>query len=101
MNNPNNTMEEPYYAIDHSHCWESKKPPCGQRIEHLFCCLCKNMNPLVDSEIRLALKEKVQEIGNSKVSSDETNPLYEPDSDKARVYNEAIDDVITILNKEI
>lgn len=30
---------------DHVHCWEKKKPPCGQRIEHLKCCICEKPNP--------------------------------------------------------
>lgn len=29
----------------HVHCWKSKTPPCGQRIEHLKCCLCERLNP--------------------------------------------------------
>lgn len=37
--------EKPYNETDHSHCWQSKKPPCGQRIEHLKCCLCEMLNP--------------------------------------------------------
>lgn len=37
------------YERDHSHvhCFESKKPPCGQRIAHLRCCLCEILNPIV------------------------------------------------------
>jgi len=27
--------EVPYHEIDHAHCWEEKKPPCGQMIKHL------------------------------------------------------------------
>jgi len=39
---PDNT---PYSHIDHSHCWTEKNPPCGQKIEHLKCCLCEKLNP--------------------------------------------------------
>lgn len=39
------TTEQPYDQTDHSHCWESKNPPCGQKIEHLKCCLCELPNP--------------------------------------------------------
>ena len=28
-----------YDKQDHSHCWESKNPPCGIKGEHR-CCLC-------------------------------------------------------------
>lgn len=34
-----------YHKHDHSHCWESKNPPCGQKIKHFECCLCKELNP--------------------------------------------------------
>lgn len=30
---------------DHSHCWTEEKPPCGQRIKHFECCICKGLNP--------------------------------------------------------
>lgn len=39
--------EVPYNEIDHSHCWNQKKPACGQKIEHLKCCLCEKLNPKV------------------------------------------------------
>jgi len=29
----------------HTHCWTSKSPPCGQKIKHFECCLCKEPNP--------------------------------------------------------
>lgn len=38
-----NTSE--YSKIDHSHCWESKNPPCGQKIKHFDCCLCIQPHP--------------------------------------------------------
>ena len=34
-----------YHKIDHSHCWSSKNPPCGQKIKHFECCLCKEPHP--------------------------------------------------------
>lgn len=37
--------EQPYHEIDHAHCWESKKPPCGQMIKHFKCCLCEMVHP--------------------------------------------------------
>lgn len=36
-----------YGKHDHVHCWQSKNPPCGQKIEHLKCCLCEKLNPKV------------------------------------------------------
>lgn len=44
-----------YSEHDHSHCWESKKPPCGQRIKHFECCLCQKLNPKIS---RLLQKER-------------------------------------------
>lgn len=35
--------------LDHSHCWESSNPPCGQKIKHFECCLCKKENPEISS----------------------------------------------------
>lgn len=35
----------PYHEIDHTHCWEEENPPCGQKIKHYECCLCKKKNP--------------------------------------------------------
>lgn len=29
----------------HSCCFTSKNPPCGQRIEHLKCCICEKIHP--------------------------------------------------------
>ncbi len=49
MSKPHNKIEEEYYKHDHYHCWQEKKPPCGQRIEHLKCCLCEEVNPKVFS----------------------------------------------------
>lgn len=60
--------ERPYHEIDHSHCWSSKKPPCGQRIEHLKCCLCEIRNPKVRSlltEQKKAFVEMVEEMKNN------------------------------------
>lgn len=34
-----------YSQQDHIHCWESKTPPCGQKVGHLKCCLCELRNP--------------------------------------------------------
>lgn len=53
--------EENYSQHDHVHCWESKKPPCGQKIEHLKCCLCEKLNPkihtLLTAEREKGMKE--------------------------------------------
>jgi len=36
------------YEVEHSHthCWEEKNPPCGQKGIHR-CCLCEKQNPKV------------------------------------------------------
>ncbi len=45
-----------YYKIDHTHCWSSKNPPCGQKIEHLKCCLCEETNPKIIPRSKLLEK---------------------------------------------
>ena len=61
---------EPYNKRDHSHCFEEKKPPCGQRIEHLKCCICEKLNPIIKAFItqeRKAVKEElVEKVKNMK-----------------------------------
>lgn len=50
-------MKDEYNQIDHSHCWESKNPPCGQKIKHFECCLCKMPNPET-SPVRNKMKDE-------------------------------------------
>lgn len=56
---------------DHSHfcCFESEKPPCGQRIKHFKCCLCEKLHPDITKELHTAIQktkeEMVQEIKDS------------------------------------
>lgn len=38
------TPPAPYNQRDHSHCFDQKSPACGQKIDHLYCCLCKKPN---------------------------------------------------------
>ena len=45
----NHTPENYERDHSHSHCWEEASPPCGQKIEHLKCCLCELPNPKVSS----------------------------------------------------
>lgn len=52
--------KEPYDQIYHQHCWEVRKPPCGQRIVHYECCLCKRLNPMIAA----ALGEQSKEIAD-------------------------------------
>ena len=42
----NSTPKAPYNQRDHSHCWESKEPPCGLKGTH-GCCLCELPAPEV------------------------------------------------------
>ena len=42
----NSTPKTPYNQRDHSHCWESKEPPCGLKGTHR-CCLCELPAPKV------------------------------------------------------
>lgn len=51
----------PYSQIDHSHCWTSDKPPCGQKIEHLVCCLCGLSHPSIRSSLQSQADEYERE----------------------------------------
>ena len=53
----NSTPKTPYNQRDHSHCWESKEPPCGLKGTHR-CCLCELPAPKVsDCLIELGVNE--------------------------------------------
>lgn len=56
------TEDKENYERDHSHahCFESKKPPCGQKIEHLKCCLCEKLNPFIRSVVKAAEEQAYQ-----------------------------------------
>lgn len=49
--------ENDYSKHDHGHCWESKNPPCGQKIKHFECCLCQESHP----EIQKAKSEGIEQ----------------------------------------
>ena len=58
-------IEKKYNHIDHTHCWISGNPPCGQKIKHFKCCLCEMTNPeitdIIDQTLEtqaLALEER-------------------------------------------
>jgi hypothetical protein len=51
-----------YSHIDHSHCWGSDNPPCGQKVEHLVCCLCGLPHPSIKASIEAAKEEEGREI---------------------------------------
>lgn len=54
-----NTSElKEYSKLDHSHCWQSENPPCGQKIKHFECCLCKELNPEISSTIESCIPEE-------------------------------------------
>lgn len=53
-------MTKGYSYIDHGHCWTKDNPPCGQKIEHLKCCLCELPNP------KCAHKKAIREMIESK-----------------------------------
>lgn len=61
-----------YYKLDHSCCFESDKPPCGQRIKHFECCLCKELNQLVKEERERIVGIIEAEKGLSRKTKDES-----------------------------
>ncbi len=78
----------PYNQTDHTHCWESKNPPCGQKIEHLKCCLCELFNPKVLKETKEAYWEGI------KVMSEEADRAIDRAREEARnpnFYKDAVE----------
>lgn len=45
--------------FSHSHCWAQKSPACGQKIEHLKCCICEKQNP---KALRLILEDDIKRL---------------------------------------
>ena len=43
---------------DHTHCFHEKNPPCGQKIEHLVCCLCGIPHPSINASIESAREQE-------------------------------------------
>jgi len=50
----------PYNQKDHSHCWSETNPPCGQKIEHLYCCICEKLNPKVEMVCKDGIEDRVE-----------------------------------------
>ena len=50
-----------YNQHDHTHCWVKDNPPCGQKIKHFECCLCKKEHPEIEAE-RQKREEVVERI---------------------------------------
>ena len=50
-----------YNQHDHTHCWKQDSPPCGQKIKHFECCLCKKEHPEIEAE-RQKREEVVEAI---------------------------------------
>lgn len=78
MPNIKDREEEPYYKTDHYHCWQEKKPPCGQRIEHLKCCLCEEPNPKIKSLLK---EQSLPECTNCGIS---LNSQHGPCTNKSK-----------------
>lgn len=60
---PHQKNDVPYNQIDHDHCWRSKNPPCGQKIEHLKCCLCEKLNPRIETLLTQQAERIAEEVG--------------------------------------
>lgn len=59
---PHQKNDVPYNQIDHDHCWRSKNPPCGQKIEHLKCCLCEKLNPRIETLLTRQAERIAEEV---------------------------------------
>lgn len=58
-------MTHTKHHVDHTHCWEEDNPPCGQKIEHLKCCLCEKLNPKIATLTDKVREETLQECFDS------------------------------------
>jgi hypothetical protein len=75
---PKQEENKPEYSeIDHGHCWESKNPPCGQKIEHFKCCLCENLNPKIKDVVAETRRELLDEIDHIVKEWEECKPTDE------------------------
>ncbi len=87
--------------IDHSCCFEEENPPCGQKIEHLKCCLCEKMNPKCKEYVKDTERLNIPPTENwEKRWKDITAPLYDdPDRVRLRIFEEKaarfIDDILS------
>jgi len=89
----NKQDKEDYSKIDHVHCWEEKKPPCGQRIEHLLCCLCEKVNPKVQRTLE-EIREATEKL---KTKPRQTGML----DSQVPTHNSAIDKALSIIDKHL
>lgn len=110
------TAITPYAEIDHYHCFEEKKPPCGQKIEHYKCCLCEMLNPKIAHLLTIQREEILKEIEALKNEEDtegrgwtlffhgekgtENNHCCAGD-DFGIVYEKALTDLTTRLREKI
>lgn len=51
-----------YNKHDHTHCFDDKNPPCGQRIKHYMCCLCEKKNPELINRLIERVEKECDEI---------------------------------------
>ena len=58
------SVRPPYNQIDHTHCFHEDNPPCGQRIEHLVCCLCGIPHPSINASIKSAREQERESCKN-------------------------------------
>lgn len=56
--------EKAYNTYDHTHCWAYTKeyPPCGQKLKHYECCLCKKVHPEISQTLAEERERLVKEI---------------------------------------
>ena len=76
-----------YAQRDHSHCWSTKNPPCGQKIKHFECCLCQKQHPEITADREaVAIAERVK-------------VLQEVRADKWKTYELIDKELQTLTNK--
>lgn len=99
---PHQKNDVPYNQIDHRHCWTSKNPPCGQKIEHLKCCLCEKLNPRIETLLTQQAERIAEEVEDLRMEYDPHNPRTFLFFDPVAVdgYNVALDDVLTVIRKK-
>lgn len=99
LHNPPFPVE--YSKIDHGHCFQKSNPPCGQKIKHFECCLCKEPHPEI-ANIRAECIEEVRGIIGgmkkeiSKVGLDDGDYYDENEG-----YNSALSDLLNKIKESL
>lgn len=86
--------ESDYSKHDHGHCWESKKPPCGQKIKHFECCLCQEPHPEIQKSKSEGIEQgRIQERNRMRMEIGRLEFEVLPTYAEENGYSSALDDM--------